>query len=127
MRIELRQKQSTVSFYVIGDCYWIKAMYRDGDFEPTAETAPDGSGVNCIATAAINGSAEDRGDLEIEIAKDGNTISLHVSGIGLGGWRGGDQSKPSQFLKLGDDDLTFRLTRVAPDDCAGLERAVRLD
>ncbi len=126
LRIELRQKDQTRPFYIVGGCYWGEEINRDVEGKRLIDAFRKDAGVQCMARGGIGGSAEEGGDFPIDIAADGASLTLYMDD-GVSGWRGPDQKKTSTYLEFGKEDRIFRLDRVDADACANLDRAVAVD
>lgn len=126
LRIELRQKDQTQPFYVVGGCYWGEDVNRDVEGRRLIGAFRKNAGVQCSARGGIGGSAEEGGDFPIDIAAGGASLTLYMDS-GVSGWRGPDQKKKSTYLEFGEEDRIFRLDRVDVAACADLDRAVAVD
>jgi hypothetical protein len=125
MRLRFRRADRKRPFHVVGSCLRL---------EPDSSAAPLDAAdreryertLACQARGGLGGSAEEGGEFDLELAADGGSLLLR-NDYGLSGWYGTDQSGPSDFLDLGEEDLVFRLKPVDRATCAEMEKTIAVD
>lgn len=125
MRLALSRTEKSKPFHVVGYCSHYAV---DPNVPPLSagEQAKQDRKLTCMARGGLGGSAEEGGEFELEIATDRSTLTMRAD-YGLSGWEGWDQSGPSGFVKLGDEDLVFRLRPVDNAACAEMEKKISVE
>lgn len=125
MRLALRRTDKARPFHVVGYCSHY-AVDPDAAAPSPAEQAKQDRKLTCMARGGLGGSAEEGGEFELEIAADRGSLMLRAD-YGLSGWEGFDQSGASDFVKLGDQDLVFRLKPIDRKSCGELEAKISVE
>ena len=125
MRLAMERRERKQPFHVVGYC---SHAVEDPLSPPlTAEARRKReTRLICMARGGLGGSAEEGGEFELEIAADRGSMMLRADD-GLSGWNGWDQSGPSDFVELGDEDRVFRLKPVDRAACAELEAKISVE
>ena len=122
VRVMLRQKNKA-PLHIVGVCGWSDKANLGVDDKPLIAAFKATSGLDCHAYAGID-SDEEGGDFPVDFAADGQALTLYLFDQ-ISAWSGTNQKKKTTSARLGKDDLIFRLDRVDPAACRGMERALR--
>jgi hypothetical protein len=123
LRVMLSEKSEAKPFYIVGGCAWSEHANRDINGRRLISAFNQEAGLDCHAIAGLS-SAEEGGDFPIELAPDGSSLVLYLFD-GIAAFAGPDQTKDANPVKLGPEDLIFRLDRAAKAECSALEQAVQ--
>jgi hypothetical protein len=123
VRIALSQKGRPAPLYVVGGCGWNDKANLGVDDKPLVAAFKATSGLDCHAYAGIN-SDQEGGDFPIDFADDGKTLTLYLVDQ-TSAWSGSNQKKKTIGMRLGSEDLIFRLDRVDATICKPIESALR--
>jgi hypothetical protein len=121
VRIMLRQKSRTL--YIVGACGWSDAANLGVDGKPLITAFTKTSGLDCHVSTGLN-SDEESGDFPIDLPADGRMLTAYLFDR-IAAWSGTDQRKKTIGLRLGREDLIFRLDRTDAAACHAMERALR--
>lgn len=122
VRIMLRQKKPA-PFHIVGVCGWSEKANLGVDDKPLVKAFTKTSGLDCAAFAGLESDVEG-GDFPIDFAEDGQSLTLYLVDQ-TSAWSGANQAKKTAGLRLGKDDLIFRLDRTDAATCGGMEKALR--
>jgi len=122
VRIALQQKNKPAPFYVVGGCGWSETANRGVDDKPLVKEFKATSGLDCHAYAGLN-SDQEGGDFPIDFAAGGTALTLYLVDQ-TSAWSGPDQKKKTIGLRLGQEDLIFRLDRTDAATCRSMESAL---
>ena len=123
VRIALLQKGRSAPLYVVGGCGWSDKANLGVDDKPLVKEFKATSGLDCHAYAGID-SDEEGGDFPIDFAADGKALTLYLVDQ-TSAWSGPNQKKKTISMRLGKDDLVFRLERTDAAACRSMETALR--
>lgn len=123
VRIALLQKGRSAPLYVVGGCGWSDKANLGVDDKPLVAAFKATSGLDCHAYAGID-SDEEGGDFPIDFAADGKALTLYLVDE-TSAWSGPNQKKKTINMRLGSEDLIFRLDRVDAATCRPMETALR--
>jgi hypothetical protein len=123
VRIALSQKGRSAPLYVVGGCGWSDKANLGVDDKPLVKEFKATFGLDCHAYAGIN-SDQEGGDFPIDFADDGKTLTLYLVDQ-TSAWSGSNQKKKTISMRLGSEDLIFRLDRVDAAACKPMEGALR--
>lgn len=123
VRIALLQKGRSAPFYVVGGCGWSDKANLGVDDKPLVAAFKATSGLDCHAYSGIN-SDEEGGDFPIDFATDGKSLTLYLVDQ-TSAWSGPNQKKKTISMRLGSEDLIFRLDRVDAATCRSMETTLR--
>ena len=123
VRIALLQKGRSAPLYVVGGCGWSDKANLGVDDKPLVKEFKATSGLDCHAYAGIN-SDQEGGDFPIDFAADGKSLTLYLVDQ-TSAWSGPDQKKKTIGMRLGREDLIFRLDRADATVCKPMEGALR--
>jgi hypothetical protein len=121
-RIALTQRGSPPFMYIGGACAWSQTANTDTSANLIIANVPARPGYDCMALTGP-GSAEEGGYFLIDLAKDGQSLTLYLDSP-IYAMRGEDKRGPGKYVDLGRDDRVFRLTRTGPETCRALEKAL---
>jgi hypothetical protein len=121
VRIMLRQKSRTLS--IVGGCGWSDKANLGVDGKPLMQAFTKTSGLDCHVSTGLD-SDEESGDFPIDLPADGKTLTAYLFDR-IAAWTSTDQRKKTIALRLGREDLIFRLDRTDDSACRALERALR--
>ena len=123
VRIALLQKGRSAPLYVVGGCGWSDKANLGVDDKPLVAAFKAISGLDCHAYAGIN-SDQEGGDFPIDFAVDGKSLTLYLVDQ-TSAWSGPNQRKKTISMRLGSEDLIFRLDRADAATCRSMETALR--
>jgi hypothetical protein len=123
LRIALLQKGHSAPLYIVGGCGWSDKANLGVDDKPLVKEFKATSGLDCHAYAGIN-SDQEGGDFPIDFAADGNSLTLYLVDQ-TSAWSGPNQKKKTISMRLGSEDLIFRLDRVDAATCRSMETALK--
>ena len=123
VRIMLKQKNRQAPLYVVGSCGWSDKANLGVDDKPLVKEFKATSGLDCNAFSGLN-SDEEGGDYPIDFAADGKSLTLYLVDQ-TSAWSGPDQKKKTIRMRLGSEDLIFRLDRVDAATCRSMETALK--
>jgi hypothetical protein len=123
VRIMLKQKNRPVPLYMVGDCGWSDKANLGVDDKPLVKEFKATSGLDCNAFSGLN-SDEEGGDYPIDFAADGKSLTLYLVDQ-TSAWSGPDQKKKTIRMRLGSEDLIFRLDRADAAMCRSMETALK--
>jgi hypothetical protein len=123
VRIALLQKGRPAPLYVVGGCGWSEKANLGVDDKPLVAAFKAISGLDCHAYAGLN-SDEEGGDFPVDFATDGKALTLYLVDQ-TSAWSGPNQKKKTISMRLGKDDLVFRLERTDAAACRSMETSLR--
>ncbi len=123
VRIMLKQKNRRAPLYVVGTCGWSDKANLGVDDKPLVKEFKATSGLDCNAFSGLN-SDEEGGDYPVDFAEDGKSLTLYLVDQ-TAAWSGPDQKKKTIRMRLGSEDLIFRLDRVDAATCRSMETALK--
>jgi hypothetical protein len=123
VRIALLQKSRPAPLYIVGGCGWSEKANLGVDDKPLIKEFKATSGLDCHAYAGIS-SDEEGGDFPIDFAADGKSLTLYLVDQ-TSAWSGPNQKKKTISMRLGSEDLIFRLDRVDAATCRSMETTLR--
>jgi hypothetical protein len=123
VRIALLQKGRPAPLYVVGGCGWSEKANLGVDDRPLVAAFKATSGLDCHAYAGLN-SDEEGGDFPVDFATDGKSLTLYLVDQ-TSAWSGPNQKKKTINMRLGSEDLIFRLDRVDAATCRSMETTLR--
>src|SRR5262249_40494648 len=123
LRIALLQKGRPGPVYIVGGCGWSEKANLDVQDKPLVREFKATSGLDCHAYAGLN-SDEEGGDFPIDLATDGQSLTLYLVDQ-TSAWTGSNQRKKTIGLRLGKDDLIFRLERTDAATCRSMETMLK--
>jgi hypothetical protein len=123
VRIALLQKGRSAPLYVVGGCGWSDKANLGVDDKPLVTAFKATSGLDCHAYAGLN-SDEEGGDFPIDLAQDGKSLTLYLVDQ-TSAWSGPNQKKKTIGMRLGSEDLIFRLDRTDATTCRSMETALK--
>lgn len=121
MRIMLRQRSRAL--YIVGTCGWSDEANLGVDGKPLMPAFTKTSGLDCHVSTGLN-SDEESGDFPIDLPTDGKSLTAYLFDR-VAAWSGTDQRKKTIALRIGSEDLIFRLDRTDAAACRAMERALR--
>lgn len=121
-RIALMQRGPQPILYIGGGCEWSGTANTDTSANLIIANVRARPSYDCIALTAP-GSAEEGGYFLIDLAKDGNALTLYLDSP-IYAMRGEDGRGPGKYVELGRDDRIFRLARTDAEACRALEKAL---
>jgi hypothetical protein len=123
VRIMLQEKNRPAPLYIVGGCGWSDKANLGVDDKPLVKEFKATSGLDCNAFSGLN-SDEEGGDYPIDFAADGKSLTLYLVDQ-TSAWSGPDQKKKTIRMRLGSEDLIFRLDRVDAAACRSMETALK--
>jgi hypothetical protein len=123
VRIMLKQKNRPAPLYIVGGCGWSDKANLGVDDKPLVKEFKATSGLDCNAFSGLN-SDEEGGDYPIDFAADGKSLTLYLVDQ-TSAWSGPNQKKKTIGMRLGSEDLIFRLDRVDAATCRSMETALK--
>jgi hypothetical protein len=123
VRIMLKQKNRAAPLYIVGGCGWSDKANLGVDDKALVKEFKATSGLDCNAFSGLN-SDEEGGDYPIDFAADGKSLTLYLVDQ-TSAWSGPDQKKKTISMRLGSEDLIFRLDRVDATMCRSMETALK--
>jgi hypothetical protein len=123
VRIMLRQKDRSIPLHIVGGCDWSDKANLGVDGKPLMKEFTKTSGLDCHVSTGLN-SDEESGDFPIDLPEGGRSLTAYLFDR-VAAWSGTDQQKKTIALRLGKDDLIFRLNRTDAAACQAMERALR--
>jgi hypothetical protein len=123
VRIALLQKGRSDALHVVGGCGWSDKANLGVDDKPLVAAFKATSGLDCHAYAGLN-SDEEGGDFPIDFADDGKSLTLYLVDQ-TSAWSGTNQKKKTVNMRLGNEDLIFRLDRADAATCRSMETALK--
>jgi hypothetical protein len=124
VRIMLRQKDRPAPLHIVGECSWSDEANLGVDGKPLMKEFTKRSGLDCHVSRGLN-SDEESGDFPIDLPAGGGTLTAYLFDR-VAAWSGTDQQKKTIDLRLGKDDLIFRLDRADAAACQAMEQALRV-
>jgi hypothetical protein len=121
VRIMLRQKSRTL--YIVGTCSWSDEANLGVDGKPLMQAFTKKSGLDCHVSTGLN-SDEESGDFPIDLPEGGRTLTAYLFDR-VAAWTSTDQRRKTIALRLGREDLIFRLDRTDAAACRAMEQALR--
>jgi hypothetical protein len=121
VRIALRQAGR--SHFIVGSCAWNDAANLGVDGKPLMKAFTKASGLDCHVSRGLD-SDEESGDFPIDLPADGRSLTAYLFDQ-IAAWPTTDQRKKTIDLRLGKDDLIFRLDRTDATACQEMDRALR--
>lgn len=121
-RIALTRRGKAPPLYFAGGCDWSERANRSTSGERLLAYYPKDEGYACIALTAP-GSAREGGFFLIDLARDGRSATLYFNSP-IEAMESADGRGFHGDVKLGRDDLIFRLRRTDPSACKALEDAL---
>ncbi|MGZ5842390.1 MAG: hypothetical protein ACXWJ8_10705 [Xanthobacteraceae bacterium] len=122
VRIMLKEKNRRAPLYIVGGCGWSDKANLGVDDKPLIKEFKATSGLDCDAFSGLN-SDEEGGDYPIDFAADGKSLTLYLVDQ-TSAWFGPSQKKKTIRMRLGSEDLIFRLDRVDAATCRSMETAL---
>ena len=123
VRIMLKEKNRRAPLYIVGGCGWSDKANLGVDDKPLVAAFKATSGLDCHAYAGLN-SDEEGGDFPIDFADNGKSLTLYLVDQ-TSAWSGPNQRKKTISMRLGSEDLIFRLDRADAATCRSMEGALR--
>jgi len=123
VRIALLQKGRSAPLYVVGGCGWSDKANLGVDDKPLVKEFKATSGLDCHAYAGIN-SDQEGGDFPIDFSADGNSLTLYLVDQ-TSAWSGPNQKNKTINMRLGSEDLIFRLDRMDAATCRSMETVLK--
>ena len=123
VRIMLRQKDRPTPLHIVGGCDWSDKANLGVDGKPLMQEFTKTSGLDCHVSTGLN-SDEESGDFPIDLPEGGDSLTAYLFDR-IAAWSGTDQRKKTIDLRLGKDDLIFRLDRTDAAACHAMEQALR--
>jgi hypothetical protein len=108
--------------YIVGGCAWNEHANRDINGRRLMSAFKQEAGLDCHAITGL--ASAQGGDFPIAPAPDGKSLVLYLFD-GIAAFAGPDQTKDAIPVKLGPQDLIFRLDRADKSECSALEQAVQ--
>jgi hypothetical protein len=119
VRVMLKEKNRPAPLYIVGGCGWSEQANLGVDDKPLVKAFKATSGLDCHAYAGLN-SDEEGGDFPIDFAADGTSLTLYLVDQ-TSAWSGPNQKNRTINMRLGSEDLIFRLDRVEAAMCRSME------
>jgi hypothetical protein len=123
VRIALLQKGRSAPLYIVGGCGWSEKANLGVDDKPLVAAFKAIAGLDCHAYAGLS-SDQEGGDFPIDFADDGKTLTLYLVDQ-TSAWPGPNQKQKTISMRLGSEDLIFRLDRADAATCRSMEGALR--
>jgi hypothetical protein len=123
VRIMLRQKNKPAPLHIVGVCGWSDRANLGVDDKPLIKAFKATAGLDCHAYAGLD-SDEEGGDFPVDFVEPEKSLTLYLFDQ-VSAWSGTNQKKKTIGVRLGKDDLIFRLDRVDAVACRGMERALQ--
>jgi hypothetical protein len=123
VRIMLRQKDRPTPLHIVGGGNWSDEANLGVDGKPLMQEFTRTSGLDCHVSRGLD-SDEESGDFPIDLPEGGKSLTAYLFDR-VAAWSGTDQRKKTIDLRLGKDDLIFRLDRTDAAACHAMERALR--
>ena len=123
LRVMMKRKDSAKPYYMMGGCDWAEHKTPGAQAARVLGSARHSRGLDCIMLESRE-SARESGEFIVDFSADMKT-AVAVSDDVIAAWHGMDQGEPAPDLKLGRDDVVFRLTRTDGKACRAMEQGIR--
>jgi len=123
VRVMMKRKESAAPYYMMGGCDWAEHKTLNAQAARILGAARLQRGFDCIMLEDSS-SARESGSIDINFSADART-AVAVFEPDIAAWRGMDQSRYAPNLKLGREDIVFRLTRTDEKACRAMEQGIK--
>ena len=123
LRVMMKRKDSPKPYFMMGGCDWAEHKTPGAQAGRILGASRHSRGLDCIMLESRE-SARESGEFIIDFSADMKT-AVAVSDDVIAAWHGMDQGEAAPDLKLGRDDIVFKLTRTDEKACRAMEQGIR--